>query len=427
LTYDRRMLRIGTSLAKAGYEVWLVGRLMPNSQPYDNQYIKSHRFSLFFNKGKLFYVEYNIRLFFWLLVQRVDIIGGIDLDSILPCYFSAKIRNILRSLSRFFFGSPFFPMTFGKLSKFPERLPIKVVYDAHELFSETPEVVRRPLIRRVWLAVERFIVPKVDAAYTVSQSVADEFERRYGRRFGLIRNLPLRENELKIKNSKLKNNETSQKSNQSSIDGVIANHLVISAENSVESPENSSFIIHHSSLKKIILYQGALNEGRGLEIAIEAMQFIDNAELWLIGEGDLSQELRAMSVRLGLQNKVKFLGFIVPDELPFYTAKGDIGLQISEDKGMSYRYSLANKFLDYIQAELPQIFTQFPEYQRINEQYDIGISIEKTDLELLLAALKRLLDDAEYYQQIKENCRKAAVDLCWENEEKTLIDVYRNL
>jgi glycosyltransferase involved in cell wall biosynthesis len=393
LTYDRRMLRIGTSLAKAGYDVWLIGRLMSDSQPYDNQYIKSHRFSLFFNKGKLFYVEYNIRLFFWLLIQRVDIIGAIDLDSILPCYFSAKIRNILRG--------PLFSNTLGKLLKFPQRLPIKVVYDAHELFSETPEVVRRPSIRRVWLAVERFIVPKVDAAYTVSQSVADEFERRYGRRFGLIRNLPLRE--LKIKNSKLKD----------------------STNGDLNSGVSKELTTNHSPLT--ILYQGALNEGRGLEIAIEAMQFIDNAELWLIGEGDLSQELRAMSARLSLQNKVKFLGFIVPDELPFYTAKGDIGLQISEDKGMSYRYSLANKFLDYIQAELPQIFTQFPEYQRINEQYSIGISIEKTDLQLLLSALKRLLDDAEFYQQMRENCRQAAVDLCWENEEKTLIDVYRNL
>ena len=194
------MLRIGTSLAKAGFEVWLVGRQMSDSQPFDNQHIKSHRFSLFFNKGKLFYVEYNIRLFFWLLTQRFDIIGGIDLDSILPGYFSAKIKNLLRGP---------FTFTFGKLLKFPERFSqIKIVYDAHELFSETPEVVRRPLVRRIWLAIERFIVPKVDAAYTVSQSVADEFERRYRRRFDLIRNLPLRE--LKIKNEKLKSGINSE-------------------------------------------------------------------------------------------------------------------------------------------------------------------------------------------------------------------------
>ena len=399
------MLRISESLAKAGYEVWLVGRQMSDSQLFDNQYIKSHRFSLFFNKGKLFYVEYNIRLFFWLLTQRFDIIGGIDLDSILPCYFSAKIKNILRGLLLF---------TFGKFLTLPERFSqkITVVYDAHELFSETPEVVRRPLVRRVWLAVERFIVPKVDAAYTVSQSVADEFERRYGRHFDLIRNLPLRE--LKIQNSKL-NQDAKGISNAQTID----NQLVIAP--------HSSFTIHHSPLKKIILYQGALNEGRGLETAVEAMQFIENAELWLIGEGDLSKILRGLVERLNLQNKVKFLGFIVPDELPFYTAKAHIGLHISEDKGLSYRYSLANKFLDYIQAEVPQICTQFPEYQRLNEQYGVAVLIEKTDTQLLVKALNSLLNDPSFYQKIKENCQKAAPILCWEKEEERLIDLYHRL
>ena len=413
------MLRISESLAKADYDVWLVGRQMPDSQPFDNQHIKSHRFSLFFNKGKMFYVEYNVRLFFWLLTQRFDIIGGVDLDSVLPCYFSAKIKNILRGL----FSS--------------EKNKIKVVYDAHELFSETPEVVRRPSVRRIWLAVERFIVPKVDAAYTVSQSVADEFERRYGRRFDLIRNLPVRE--LKIKNViarneaiKLKDNETADLRRELTIKNKELKeedtHSSQSQTIDNQRVENSSFIAPHSSFeKKIVLYQGALNEGRGLETAVEAMQFIENAELWLIGEGDLSKILRGHVERLGLQNKVKFLGFIVPDALPFYTAKADIGLHISEDKGLSYRYSLANKFLDYIQAEVPQICTQFPEYQRLNEQYGVAVLIEKTDTQLLVKALNSLLNDADFYQQIKENCQKAATVLCWEKEEERLIDLYHGL
>ncbi|MDZ7879346.1 MAG: glycosyltransferase [Saprospiraceae bacterium] len=365
------MLRIGTSLAQSGFEVWLVGRQLPESKFFDNQYIKAHRFSLWFNKGKLFYVEYNIRLFFWLLTQRFDIIGGIDLDSILPCYFSAKIKNIGRGIK------------------------IKIIYDAHELFSETPEVVRRSLIRRVWLTIERFIVPKVDVAYTVSQSVADEFERRYGRRFGLIRNLPMRD--------------------------------------VVTYPTHAA--IEYLGIKmpaykigaKVILYQGALNEGRGLETAIEAMQYMENAEFWLIGEGDLSQILRGMVERLELQEKVKFLGFVVPDALPFFTAKASIGLHILEDKGLSYRYSLANKFLDYIQSGVPQICTQLPEYQRFNDQYNVGILIEKTDVQLLVSALNRLLNDPLFYQQIGENCRKAAVELCWEKEAEQLIALYQNM
>ena len=382
------MLRIGTSLAQAGFDVWLVGRRLKNSQLFENQYVKSHRFALVFNKGKLFYLEYNLRLFFWLLFQRVDIIGGIDLDSILPCYFSAKIKNILRGPLSFGFWVLGFEST--------QKTKIKVVYDAHELFSETPEVVRRPKIRRFWLAVERFIVPKVDAAYTVSQSIVEEFEQRYGRRFDLIRNLPMRH--------------------------VVSSKKIIFNK---ELGQNINFEAHYKF--KIILYQGALNEGRGLETAIEAMQFVENAELWLVGEGDLSQILRGMVALLNLQKKVKFLGFIVPDELPFYTAKADIGLLILEDKGLSYRYSLANKFLDYIQAEVPQICIQFPEYQRLNEQYNVAVLIEKTDVPTYLIALNRLLGDVVFYQQIKENCRAAATVLCWEKEEEQLVELYRNL
>ena len=68
------------------------------------------------------------------------------------------------------------------------------------------------------------------------------------------------------------------------------------------------------------MYQGALNTGRGLEAAIAAMQLIDNMQLWLAGEGDLSAELRQLAVELGVQDKVHFLGFVSPDDLKTRTA-----------------------------------------------------------------------------------------------------------
>jgi glycosyltransferase involved in cell wall biosynthesis len=351
LTYDQRMHRICQSLAGSGYDIWLVGRTLKNSQPFENQHFKSKKISLFFNKGKLFYIEYNIRLFFWLLFQKFDIVCGIDLDTILPCYFASKLRG----------GKP-------------------CVYDAHELFAEVPEVIRRPYIRRIWLWFEKYIVPKIKYRYTVSQSVANEFYRRYQTPFEVIRNLPYRQ-----------------------------------TQNPKRKTQNS---------KSVILYQGALNEGRGLEYAIEAMQYIENAALWLIGEGDLSAQLRGVVAKRQLEKKVKFLGFIKPNDLPKYTAQATIGLNLLEDKGMSYRYSLANKFLDYIQAELPQICIQFIEYQRLNEQYNIAVLIEKADIKTLIEVINRLLNDDNLLFELKENCRKAAIDLCWENEEKKLIAFY---
>ena len=369
LTYDRRMQRICTSLAKAGYEVLLVGRELKDSQPFDNQYFKRKRFKLIFNKGKFFYIEYNIRLFFWLLFQRFDIVCAIDLDTILPC-FLVKILSEWTPMKR---G--------GKI----------MVYDAHELFTEVPEVIRRPTIRKIWLNIECFVVPKLKHCYTVSQSVADEFERRYKVKFHLIRNLPLR-----------------------------------TMDNGQRTMNNCPLSIVHCPLS-IILYQGNLNEGRGLETAVEAMEDIENAVFWIAGEGDLSEILRGVVKQKKLENKVKFLGYILPENLPQITAQATIGLHISEDKGLSYRYSLANKFLDYIQAGVPQICTQFIEYQRLNEQYDVAILIDKTDKAMLVEAINRLLNDKIVYKKLKDNCLRAAEKLCWEEEEKKLIAFYNQL
>ena len=93
LNYDQRMIRICTSLTGAGYEVLLVGRRKRNSLPLKEKSFKQKRLFCFFEKGKLFYAEYNIRLFFFLLFVKLDVICAIDLDTILPCLMISKLRS----------------------------------------------------------------------------------------------------------------------------------------------------------------------------------------------------------------------------------------------------------------------------------------------------------------------------------------------
>jgi glycosyltransferase involved in cell wall biosynthesis len=161
LTYDQRMIRICTSLANAGYAVTLVGRKLSSSLPLSAQPFTQKRINCFFEKGKLFYAEYNIRLFFYLLFKKMDCICAIDLDSILPCYFISKIKKIKR------------------------------VYDAHELFCEMKEIATRPGIYKMWKMIERFTVPKFTLGYTVNQPIADEFKKMYNVNYEVIRNIAL--------------------------------------------------------------------------------------------------------------------------------------------------------------------------------------------------------------------------------------------
>ena len=161
LTYDQRMIRICTSLANEGYSIILVGRKVKLSLPLTMEPFKQKRISCVFEKGKLFYIEYNIRLFFFLLFTPMDCICAIDLDTILPCYFISIIKKIKR------------------------------VYDAHELFCEMKEIVTRPFIYRIWKKIERFSVPKFTTGYTVNQPIAAEFTKMYGVHYEVIRNIAL--------------------------------------------------------------------------------------------------------------------------------------------------------------------------------------------------------------------------------------------
>ncbi|MER3471113.1 MAG: group 1 glycosyl transferase [Chitinophagaceae bacterium] len=155
------MHRICHSLVNAGYMVTLVGRVLKTSKPLTQQSFFQKRLRCFFNKGFLFYAEYNLRLFFYLLFQRMDAICAIDLDTILPCLLISKIKSIPR------------------------------IYDAHEYFTEMKELRTRPKVQRFWKSIERFALPKFDLGYTVSDGLAEQFKIHYKRNYKTIRNLPV--------------------------------------------------------------------------------------------------------------------------------------------------------------------------------------------------------------------------------------------
>ncbi len=361
LTYDQRMQRICTTLSESNYEVWLIGRKLSHSKALPYFPFQTKRLNCFFKKGAVFYAEYNIRLFLFFIFNRFDAICSIDLDTILSGFYAVKLKNKIQ------------------------------IYDAHEYFTEVPELVERPKIKAVWERIADKTIPNIPYAYTVGEGLQKIFSARYGTPFDVFRNVPFAIND---------------DIEQSEIQRVIAEyHIQITS-------------------KKIILYQGALNDGRGIEETIMAMQFIENAELWLAGEGDLSNVLRQLTKDLKLEHKVKFLGFVLPRDLKAITQLSNIGLNLLQNKGLNYYYSLANKCFDYIQAEKPALHRNFPEYQAINEQFEIGILLEDLETETIAHSLRQLLDNDLIYNNLRINCRKAKTVFTWEKEGRRLVDFY---
>ncbi|PHN05301.1 glycosyltransferase family 4 protein [Flavilitoribacter nigricans] len=353
LSYDQRMIRICDSLAGEGYAVLLLGRELPASIPLQKREFGQKRLRCYFHRGKLFYLEYNLRLLLFLLSQSADVICAVDLDTLAPGFLVSRIKGSI------------------------------CVYDAHEYFTEVPEVVDRRLTRAIWDRLARTLVPRLRYAYTVGPRLAGIFREQYGIPFETIRNLPLRQ----------------------------------SAHISPPDPE----------APRIILYQGRLNAGRGLETAIRAMQQIDGAVLWLAGEGDLSESLRQQVRAAGLEEKVKFLGYLEPGDLRELTLRAHIGLNLLENKGLSYYYSLANKAFDYIQAGLPSVQMDFPEYRDLQEKYGTFALLPQLETTELIRVLRELLEGDETWRELHERCLQARMTLCWEEEEKKLAAFYRRI
>jgi hypothetical protein len=371
LNYDQRMQRICSSLVRAGYQVELVGWERASSVPLDVRPYAQHRLRGWFQQGKLFYLEYNIRLLYYLLRSSADLWGCADLDAALPAWARAR------------FGGQLF------------------VYDAHELFTEVPEVVGRRWVQRIWQGIENFIVPRAQLRYTVGPALAQLFGQRHPQcAFDVVRNVPMPM-------------------------GVGAEEM---ESRKPQDPRNQ---ILSPSTQPVLLYQGVLNVGRGLAQLLDAMPLI-SARLVICGEGDCSAELRAQAQRLGLlaSGQVEFRGYVLPAQLRRITAEATVGIMLLENTGLSYYYSLANKFFDYVQAGIPQLCIDFPEYRALNERHRVAELVPDLAPATLASALARLLPDGQpgtYYQQLAANCRQARTEWNWQQEEKVLIGLYKNL
>ncbi|HOH99060.1 MAG TPA: glycosyltransferase [Bacteroidales bacterium] len=357
LVTDQRVDRTCQTLIQLGFHVVLVGRYLRNGIALGGRTYACHRMHLLFRKGPLFYAEFNIRLFLLLLIRKSHLLVSNDLDTLPANYLIHKIKGI------------------------------PVVFDSHEYFTGVPELQNRPIPRKTWKAIERWIFPKLEHTITVNDSIASLFEQEYGHRPRVVRNLPER----------------------------------------IETP----VIIDRSILRlpqgrPLLLMQGSgINVRRGAEEAVMAMQYLPDTNLLIIGGGDVMPRLHELVTRLDLEDQVYFLPRMPHTELVKFTAAADIGLSLDKGDNINYRFSLPNKLFDYIQARIPVLGSDLPEVRRIIETYEIGEISENHDPAHIAHKIKTMLSDPEKTAFWKEKLNIAASELCWENEAPVLRDVFR--
>lgn len=263
-----------------------------------------------------------------------------------------------------------------------------LVYDSHEYFTGVPEIQHKKLVKKIWTMIESWIFPKLNHIFTVNNSIASLYNQKYGKKLMVLRNIPR------------KNKGTHFKSKRQ-----------------LNIPED----------KNIIITQGAgINIDRGIEEAVEAMQYLKNVYFLIIGNGDVIPKLKDRVRQLKLENSIIFKGKMSYEDMMQYTHHAELGLTLDKNTNINYKLSLPNKIFDYIHAGIPVLASKIIEVEQVVEKYNIGLIINNHEPKHIAQQIQLAIKN-NLKKEYESNLKNAARELSWESEEQSLLEVYRKL
>ena len=274
-----------------------------------------------------------------------------------------------------------------------------LVYDSHEYFLGMAGMDQKPIRRSIWKFLETRVFASLKYMYTVSESVRNLYRRDYHKKLFVVRNIPM----LHTPPSDL---TVEEKIWIKSIDRKI--------------PEN----------KNLLVLQGAgLNEFRGAEELVYAMLFLEASDfhLLIIGGGDVFEKLSKIIDQNQLTEKITLIPKVPFSVLGHFTRKARLGFCIDKPSVLNHKYSLSNKFFEYLHAGVPVLVSRLVEQERIINHYDVGAFIDDFHPEHIARKIKEIFADPEQLNRWKKNTCRLREELNWENESKIVLDIFKQV
>ena len=261
---------------------------------------------------------------------------------------------------------------------------VKIVYDAHEYETEMHGLngISKIFVQKL----EAFLIKYVDKVITVSDAIANEYAKLYGiEKPALVLNTPKYVNIDKRE--------------------IFRETLDISKE------------------KTIFLYQGGLSSGRGIEILLDTFQLMNNRSVIVfMGYGPLEELVINASKKY---DNIYFHKAVAPNVLLNYTSSADFGILFYENNCLNHYYCSPNKMFEYLMAEIPVIASNLYEMKRLIDDNKIGIVAEENSPQGLKVAIEKAINLDK--KELQENIQKVKKVYNWEEQEKVLLKVYREL
>ena len=265
---------------------------------------------------------------------------------------------------------------------------IKVIYDAHEL--ETEKANFKGFRKNISKIIERIFIKFTHGVIVVGDAIADHYKKMY----------PSMERPFVVLNTP-----------------------------SYKEITKKDLFRENFNIKKeqiIFLYQGALSQGRGIEIILDTFKNRKdkNSVIVFMGYGALQDEI----INITKVYKNIFFQPAVPHNIILdYTSSADVGISglVDLSSCLSYYYSLPNKIFEYLMAELPIIVPNAIEMKNFVLEKQVGVVLNENNCEELNKAINYMIEiDRNKFHLNIINTKNT---YNWELQEKVLMKLYNNL
>ncbi|WP_214721100.1 glycosyltransferase [Exiguobacterium sp. s192] len=260
----------------------------------------------------------------------------------------------------------------------------KVVYDSHEVQTDRTGYGKGQGL------FERYLLRFVDQTMVENDTRADYHASLYGERPAVLHNYPFYHEE-------------------------------------VPQPRSVHEEIGIKEDEPILLYQGGIQEGRGLERLIEAMPFVRRGTLLFIGDGKIKPRLQELAAQSPERERIHFIDKVPLDQLPSYTAAATVGFQVLQNICFNHYSASSNKLFEYMAALVPVVAADLPEIRRVVETEGVGLLVDVESPEAIAVAVNQIVEEDGLRQAMKERTKQARRKYNWDKEKHHLLDVYREI
>ncbi|WP_167629249.1 glycosyltransferase family 4 protein [Listeria valentina] len=397
-TNDARVLRECTALHEAGYRVFLIalrGNQEKLEKPLDQFYVRRVRFN--WPKPKRFWSKFLIIILWGLLTWFSPLLGMILVAMWFLIYQTkcgSFLKKVIQIVEMIYWGirtqtDVYHANDLNTLfqavvcAKWLKNKPL--VFDSHEV-----NLSRTGYNAAYYGIAEKWLLHFVDRCIHENHTRAKFIRRVYGFYPAVVYNYPFFSDETEV-------------------------------------PYNLHEKLNIANDEPILLYQGGLQSGRGLEKLIDATPLIKRGVVVFLGDGKLRAELIRQTERLRLQHRIKFLPKVPVGELPLYTRNAYLGIQLLNDTCFNHYSAASNKLFEYMMAGVPVVACSFPEIRKVVTKEKIGVIVQSNDVNSIARGINEMLDHPEMRDEMSQNARKARLRYSWEREQEGFLRIYQEL